>query len=138
MLVSTAAAVAVLFTVADLNGMWLGYMLNRRGDKVDVSFKLTMDAAGKVSGKQYGDFRSSPVVEGLVRGNDVEFIVLATEQSGNEIHQSRLRFSGKFLNDNEIELNRERESVRAVGNSGNANTKGEPPPKQVVKLKRLL
>jgi len=128
----------LLYSAADLNGMWLGYMLNRRGDKVDVSFKLTVDAAGKVTGKQYGDYRSSPVVEGTVLGNDVNFIVLATEQSGNEIHQSRLRFSGKFVSDNEIELNRERESVRAVGNSGNANTKAEPPPKQAVKLKRLL
>ena len=44
---------------------------------------------------------------------------MAREQAGNEINQSVFRFTGT-LKDGEIEITREREEIRAAGNSGAA------------------
>lgn len=131
------SAALFLAVAADLNGIWLGYTVRPNGDKLDISMKLTQ-TGDRIGGKVYGDYRSNPVVEGTVAGDEVTFIVLATEQAGNEINQSRLKFAGKFVNANELELTRERESVRSASNAGNPATTATPPPKQVVKLKRLL
>ncbi len=132
-----SAAVLFLSVAADLNGIWLGHMVRPNGDKIDISMKLTQ-TGDRIGGKLYGDFRSNPVVEGTVTGDEVTFVVLATEQAGNEINQSRLKFTGRFVNANELELTRERESVRSASNAGNSATTATPPPKQAVKLKRLL
>ena len=132
------SAIAILvFSAADLNGIWLGQMVRPNGDKIDISMKLTQ-TGDRIGGKVYGDYRSNPVVEGTVTGDEVTFIVLATEQAGNEINQSRLKFTGRFIDGNELELTRERESVRSASNAGNSATTAAPPPKQAVKLKRLL
>lgn len=126
-----------LMLAADLNGIWNGYILNRQGDKIDVSMKLTQ-TGNLIGGKLYGDYKSSPVVEGIVVGETVNFVVLAEEQQGNQINESRIRFEGKFVNDNELLLNRQRERSSAAGNSGNAATKATPDPKVEIRLKRLL
>src|SRR6185436_6333163 len=123
---------------ADLNGIWVGYTTSRNGERVDVSMKLTVDASGKIGGKLYGDYKSNPVVEGSVTGEDVTFVVLASEQQGNQINDSRLRFTGKFLNENEIEVTRERESTSNAGNKGDSTTNTKPQPKTVIKFKRLV
>ncbi len=136
-LVLLLAASSLAAGAADLNGIWLGYMLNKNGDKVDVSMKLTQ-TGGKVGGKLYGDYKSNPVVEGVVNGDEVDFVVLASEQAGNQINDSRLRFKGKFVSENELELTRQRESTRNIGNSGNSATTEKPAPSQLVKMKRLL
>ncbi|MBS1832255.1 MAG: hypothetical protein JST65_06065 [Acidobacteria bacterium] len=127
----------LLLAAADLNGIWNGYILNRQGDKIDVSMKLTQ-TGNLIGGKLYGDYKSSPVVEGLVVGDTVNFVVLAEEQQGNQINESRIRFEGKFVNDNELLLNRQRERSSSAGNAGNAATKATPDPKVEIRLKRLL
>lgn len=126
-----------LLLAADLNGIWNGYILNRQGDKIDVSLKLTQ-TGNLIGGKLYGDYKSSPVVEGIVIGETVNFVVLAEEQQGNQINQTRTRFEGQFVNDNELVVNRQRERSSAAGNSGNAATKATPDPKVEIRLKRML
>ena len=71
---------SVLILAADLNGIWTGYILNKNGDRIDTSIQLTQDATGRIGGKVYGDYRSNPVVEGQVNGEEVTFFVQAQEQ----------------------------------------------------------
>ena len=120
---------------ADLTGIWVGQMPTRNGESVDIAFQFTQTGT-KISGKLYGDYRSSPIVEGVVSGELVTFVVLAAEQAGNQINDSRLRFTGS-LKDGQIELTRERESVINAGNKGSAQTKAGPSPKQTFRLKKL-
>ena len=126
-----------LIVAADLNGIWTGYTTNRNGDRIDTSIKLTQDAAGRIGGKVYGDYKSSPVVEGTVSGDEVTFLVQAQEQAGNQINDSRLKFTGKFVGPDELELTRERVSLSNAGNAGNSATTAAPGPKTVLKLRRL-
>ena len=133
------APLALLFALgvsaADLTGIWVGQMPTRNGESVDIAFQFTQSGT-RLSGKLYGDYRSSPIVEGLVAGELVTFVVLAAEQAGNQINDSKLRFTGS-LKSGEIELTRERESVINAGNKGSAQTKAGPGPKQVFRLKKL-
>jgi hypothetical protein len=131
-------AASMMAPAANLNGIWVGFTNARNGDRVDVTLKLTMDTAGKVGGKLYGDYKSNPVTEGNVTGDDINFVVLASEQQGNQINDSRIRFIGKFLNENEMELTRERESTFNAGNKGDSTTNTKPQPKTVIKFKRLI
>jgi hypothetical protein len=94
---------------ADVTGIWVGQMPTRNGETVDIAFQFTQNGT-KISGKLYGDYKSSPIVEGLIAGDLVTFVVLAQEQAGNQINDSRLRFTGA-LKDGEIELTRERPEV---------------------------
>ena len=77
----------------------------------------------------------SPIEDGavLIDGDRITFQVVAREQAGNEINQSVLRFTGT-LKDGEIEITREREEIRAAGNSGAAFVR---PGAQTFRLKRL-
>jgi hypothetical protein len=59
--------------------------------------------------------------------------VAAREQAGNEINLSVFRFTGT-VKDVEIEITREREEVRAAGNSGAAFARAGS---QTFKLRRL-
>lgn len=133
------AAFALLLSLglagADLSGIWVGKLPTRNGDFVDIAFQFSQSGT-KLSGKLYGDYRSSPIVEGIVAGELVTFVVAASEQAGNQINESRLRFTGS-MKDGEIELVRERESVTNAGNGGGAQTKTGLGPKQLFRLKKL-
>jgi hypothetical protein len=135
MKVFVALLFALTLSAADLTGIWVGQMPTRNGESVDIAFQFTQSGT-KLSGKLYGDYRSSPIVEGIVAGELVTFVVLAAEQAGNQINDSKLRFTGS-LKSGEIELTRERESVINAGNKGSAQTKAGPSPKQVFRLKKL-
>ena len=89
-----------------------------------------------MSGKLYGDYKSSPIVEGIVAGELVTFVVLAEEQAGNQINDSRLRFTGS-LKSGEVELTRERESSLNAGNKGTSQTRPGQGQTQTFRLKRL-
>lgn len=119
----------------DLTGIWVGKLPTRNGEFVDIAFQISQTGT-KLSGKLYGDYRSSPIVEGIVAGDLVTFVVAASEQAGNQINESRLRFTGS-MKDGEIELVRERESVTNAGNGGGAQTKAGLGPKQLFRLKKL-
>ena len=82
----------------------------------------------------YGDYLSTPISEGTVSGDLVTFIVNTQEQTGNQINETRIRFTGR-LKDGEMELFRERETSTNAGNGGAVQIKGNA--KQTCRLKRL-
>ena len=125
---------AVLYAT-DLTGIWVGQIPTRNGETVDIAFQFTQSGT-KLSGKLYGDYKSSPIVEGVVSGDLVTFVVLAEEQAGNQINDSRLRFTGS-LKSGEVELTRERESSLNAGNKGTSQTRPGQVQKQTFRLKRL-
>lgn len=124
---------ALLFIAADLTGIWTGEIVGRNGAKTDIAFQLTHKGSA-ITGKLYGDYKSSPIVSGVANGDLVTFVVVTQEQAGNEINEARVRFTGR-LNGDELELTREREaSNRAGSGAGVAPSRVS---KQPVRLKRL-
>ncbi|MGH9673733.1 MAG: hypothetical protein ACRD44_11180 [Bryobacteraceae bacterium] len=128
----TLIASAVL-AASDLSGVWIGQLPARNGDLQDIAFQFVQKGT-KLSGKLYGDYHSSPITEGIVAGHLITFIVMAQEQAGNQINETRLRFTGS-IKDGQIELIRERESSRNAGNSGEVMSRGNA--RQSFKLKKL-
>jgi hypothetical protein len=118
---------------ADLAGIWIGQIPGRNGDLQDIAFKITQTGT-TLGGKLYGDYQSTPITEGKISGDQVAFLVIAPEQSGNQINQTRLRFTGS-IKAGEIELTREREGSTNAGNGGGVQFKGNT--KQTFHLKRL-
>src|SRR5258705_3946017 len=119
---------------ADLTGIWVGRIPTRNGELQDISFKFTQDGA-TLGGKLYGDYQSTAISEGKVAGDQINFVVIASEQNGNQINRTRLRFPG-VIKDGEIELTREREGSTNAGNGGNVQVNGNS--KQTLNLQRLL
>jgi hypothetical protein len=119
----------------DLTGIWVGQIPTRNGESTDIAFQFTQTGT-KLRGKLYGDYKSSPIVEGLVGGELLTFVVLAEEQAGNQINDSRLRFTGS-LKGGEVELTRERESSTNAGNKGGSQTRPGQGTRQTFRLKRL-
>ena len=130
-----AMAVCCSVAAADLSGIWVGRVPARNGEFTDIAFQFTQTGT-KLSGKLYGDYKSSPIVEGVVSGELVTFVVLASEQAGNQINDSKLRFTGR-LEGGEVELTRERESVINAGNKGGAQTRNGLGQSTTFRLKRL-
>jgi hypothetical protein len=130
-------AFAVSAYGADVTGIWLGQFTPRPGaDPQDVSIQL-IQTGSKISGKLYGEYKSDPIVEGTIAGELVTFVVLATEQAGNQINETRLRFTGRIQN-GELELYRERESSSNAGNAGNSQTRPNAGNRTLLRLKRLV
>ncbi len=126
-------ATAAAFS-ADFSGIWIGKMSSRGGELQDVSFQF-VQTGKKLSGKLYGDYKSSRIVEGTVDEYGINFVVIAEEQAGNQINETRLRFTG-CMKSGELELTREREQSVNAGNSGGAQIREGP--KQTLWLKKLL
>ena len=121
---------------ADLNGIWVGQMPGRNGgDPQDVGFKLTQ-VGTKVVGKIYGDYKSNAISEGMVSGNSVMFVIVTQEQAGNQINDTRIRYSGRLV-DGQLELTRERERSTNAGNGG-LQTQKNASQRVTFTLKRLL
>ena len=117
---------------ADLTGIWTGQISTRLGTQ-DVTIKLEQQGT-KVTGKLYDDRGSSPISEGKAVGDVVIFVVAVQEQNGNQINDTRLRYTGT-LHDDVLELARDRESSTIAGNSGGVFQRSSA--KQIIKLKRL-
>jgi len=98
-----------------------------------VSFEFLQKGA-VLTGKQYDDMESTPIVKGTVSGDLVSFVLVRQEQAGNEINQTRIRFTGKVVGDT-IEIYRERESSTRSGSSAGAFLRNNA--RQAFKLKRL-
>lgn len=118
---------------SDFSGRWIGTIAGRNGALEDVAFEFIQKGA-TLSGKQYGDAESTPIVKGTVSGDLVMFVLVRQEQAGNEINQTQIRFTGRMLN-GEIELTRERESSTRSGSGAAASVKNSP--RQTFRLKRL-
>ena len=119
---------------ADFTGTWTGTIVGNRGAVEDVAFQLVQKGS-ELTGKQYGDFESTPIVKGTVSGDLVMFVLVRQEQAGNEINQTKIRFTGRMVG-NEIELTRERESSVRSGSGASASLKNSPKP--TFRLKRLI
>jgi hypothetical protein len=119
---------------ADISGMWMG-QIPARDQMLDIAFQFTQ-TGDTVSGKLYGDYESTAITEGRISGENVSFVVTAKEQAGNQINETRLRFTGT-LKDGILELTRERESSKNAGNSGAAGPVRENS-KLTFRVKRLL
>jgi len=119
---------------ADVSGIWLGSLTagGNRKQTQDIAFQFIQKGT-TLTGKLYLDYGTTPILKGTIEGNQIAFQVVAREQSGNEINQAVLRFTGT-LKDGEIELSREREEIRAAGNSGAAFAR---PGAVVFRIKRL-
>ena len=124
----------------DFTGTWIGEIppqnnAHRLRMAPQVAFQLVQDGE-KLTGKLYGDYVSSPIIEGKVTGDTVDFVVIAQEQQGNQINQSRLHFTGTLKPDGNIELSRVRENSTNAGNGGayKANAKNG---KQTFVIRRL-
>lgn len=119
---------------ADLTGVWTGTLAVRNGPPQDIAFQFSQKGTA-LGGKLYGDYRSSPIVSGIVNEDGlVTFVVLAQEQAGNEINEARIRFTGRLLGD-QLELTREREATTRAGSG--AIVQPARISKQAVKLRRL-
>lgn len=133
-------AVLLLFTAtiassaADLSGVWTGQLPGRNNTFTDITFKLVQNGTA-ISGKLYGDYNSSPIVEGRAEADRIEFTVATREQRGNEINDTRFKFSGAVKETGEMELTRERVSVSKVASGEAVTVRNDTKP--VVKLKRL-
>lgn len=125
--------IAGVALAADFNGTWIGTIEVRAGTTEDVAFQFVQKGA-VLSGKQYGDFESTPIVKGTVSGELVMFVLVRQEQSGNEINQTNIRFVGRMVGQ-EIELTRERESsIRSGSGAAAAPSKNS---RQTLRLKKL-
>jgi hypothetical protein len=121
-------------SAADLSGVWTGQLPGRNNTFTDITFKLVQNGTA-ISGKLYGDYSSSPIVEGRAEADRVEFIVATREQRGNEINDTRFKFTGTVRETGEMELTRERVSVSKVASGEAVTVKNDTKP--VIKLKRL-
>jgi hypothetical protein len=131
--IALLACMTATLAGADLTGIWVGQIPGRRGTMQDVAFQFTQ-TGNKLSGKLYGDYKSTRIDESIIAGDLITFIVAAEEQAGNEINQTRFRFSGRMV-DGELELTRDRESSTSAGNGGGAQIRSNA--KQTFRLKRL-
>jgi hypothetical protein len=130
-------ALLLLALAADVSGIWVGQVPARNGDKLDVAFQFKQSGASVLTGKLYGDYRSTPLLDGKVSDSgEVTFSVLAEEQAGNQINDSRLTFRG-VVKDGEIELTRRRENSTAAGTKGAAPARNADPG-VTFRLKKLL
>jgi hypothetical protein len=120
---------------ADLTGIWVGEIDSGRPDRdpVQISFQFVQKGTA-LGGKQYGDHQSTPIATGIVAGELVTFVVVTTEQAGNEINDTKVRFTGRLVN-GALELMRERESSTRAGAKSGAFVR--PGSGQMVRLQRL-
>jgi len=125
---------------ADFGGTWIGEIPPQSNSQrlriaQQVAFQIVQNG-DTLTGKLYGDYVSSPIIEGKVTGDTIDFVVVAQEQQGNQINQSRLHFTGTLKSDGSIELSRVRENSTNAGNGGayKANSKNG---KQTFVLRRL-
>lgn len=123
-----------LIVAADFSGIWVGQIPGRNGQMQDIAFQFRQMGT-KLGGKLYGDYQSSPIVAGTVADAAVTFVVNGSEQAGNQINETRTRFTGRYAN-GEIELTREREGGHSAGNGGAVEQKSNAP-RQTFRLKRL-
>jgi hypothetical protein len=126
-------ASVILANAADISGIWMGSITGgRRNQVTDFAFQF-LQKGNTLTGKLYQDYNSTPILKGTIDGDKIAFQIIAREQSGNEINESVFKYTGT-LKDGEIEISREREEIRAVGNAGAAFAR---PGAQTFKLKRL-
>jgi hypothetical protein len=132
---------AATLPAADFAGTWLGDVpFPFNGDHLrmsqQVAIKLVQSGSG-LTGKLYGEYESSPIIDGKVSGDTVDFVVVAQEQQSNQITETRMHFTGTLQKDGSIEVVRVRESATNAGNSGDYKSNKAANNKQTFVLKRI-
>ena len=127
-------AVTSALSAADLTGVWTGQLPGRNNTFSDLAFKFVQTGV-TITGKLYGDYNSSQIVEGKTEADRIEFVVVTREQRGNEINDTRFKFTGTVKENGEMELTRERQNVSKVASGEPVTVKNDTKP--VIKLKRL-
>ncbi len=125
---------ALSLPAADLTGVWIGQLPGRNNTFTDIAFRLVQSGT-TITGKLYGDYMSYAITEGKLEADHIEFIVVTREQRGNEINDTRFKFSGTVKESGELELTRERQSVSKVASGEAVTVRNDNKP--VIKLKRL-
>jgi hypothetical protein len=125
---------------ADFAGTWIGEIPPQSNSQrlhvaQQVAFLLVQNGTA-LTGKLYGDYDSSPIIEGKITGDTIDFVVVTQEQQGNQINQSRLHFTGTLQADGTIQLTRVRENSTNAGNGGSYKGKATNG-KQTFLIKRL-
>jgi len=124
---------AIALPAADVTGTWLGTStFGRRNQVQDFAFRFVQTNSA-VTGKVYLEYGSTPILKGVVDGDKLSFEIVAREQNGNEINEAVFRFTG-VIKDGEIEITRQRQEIRNVGNTGSAFSRGAD---LTFKVKRL-
>jgi hypothetical protein len=131
----TAALFAWTLLGADLSGIWVGQIPTRNDQMQDIAFQFSQKG-DLLGGKLYGDYGSTRITEGKVIGDQIDFVLVTSEQAGNQINEMRFHFTGTISASGEMELTREREGARNAGNGGVVQLRGDA--KRTFKLKRLL
>ncbi len=121
-------------SAADLTGVWTGQLPGRNNTFTDIAFKFVQSGTA-ITGKLYGDYNSYAIVEGKAEADRIEFVVVTREQRGNEINDTRFKFTGTVKENGEMELTRERQSVSKVASGEAVTVRNDTKP--VIKLKRL-
>jgi hypothetical protein len=139
LLIATLLCAATL-PAEDVTGTWLGevsYGFNGQYLRMtqQVAIKLVQNGS-ELSGKQYSDYESAPIIQGKIIGDRVDFVILVQEQQSNQITESRMHFTGTLQKDGNIEITRTRESATNAGNSGAYKVK-EANAKNTFTLKRI-
>jgi hypothetical protein len=126
---------------ADFSGTWLGELPTRANApklRIAQQFAIQFVQTGTtLTGKLYGDYASSPIVEGQVAGDSIDFIVVTQEQQGNQISDTRLHFTGTLAQDGSIEIKRVREGSTNAGNNGAYKANETNAPKQTFVIRHL-
>ena len=84
-----ALFLAVCAWAGDLSGIWIGQLPTRNGEYVDIAFKFTQDGARarRQALRRLSEHAGS--WKGKVTGDQVAFVVVAQEQAGNQINETR-------------------------------------------------
>ena len=118
---------ALSLSAADLSGIWSGTTVDRNGDVQDISFRF-IQKGDSLTGKVYGDNKSTPVSDAKIEADHITFTVV-TELNGQI---TKLVYSGTIVGD-EMRLTRE----RTGGNFTGAKAKNPINQKVSITLKRV-
>jgi hypothetical protein len=139
LLIATLLSAGIL-PAADVSGTWLGELsMGFNGDYLRVTQQIAIklvQSGNELSGKQYSDYQSAPIIQGKITGDQVDFVIVAQEQQSNQITESRLHYIGRLQKDGTIEVTRTRESATNAGNSGGYDIKAAKAT-QTFTLRRL-
>src|SRR4051794_35540644 len=85
-----------VLNAADVSGIWLGSATGgRRNQVTDFGFQFVQKGT-TLTGKVYTDYGSTPILKGTIEDDKISFQAVTREQSGNEINQVVVRFTGTF------------------------------------------
>jgi hypothetical protein len=107
-------AIALTLSAADISGIWNGQLTDRNGDVQDVSFRF-VQTADSLTGKMYGDNKSTKIEDARIDGNQITFSVPAelNGQITKSVYSGTINLGGP--NGDEMHLTRQRAGANPAG-----------------------